>query len=191
MSIHNIASTNLFSKLIQPVCIGIFLALITGCGNDDVSDLRKYIVEVNERPKGTIEPLPEIKVVETFIFKPDGLRDPFRPIERNDDGLGIEVAVAGGIRPNAARRKEELESYALDTLKMVGTMSMKSNLWGLVKVSDGSGTIHRVHVGNFMGKNNGKIIRIEEDGIELMEIVLDEKKSGTWKEQQASLVLAE
>jgi type IV pilus assembly protein PilP len=70
---------------------------------------------------------------------------------------------------------------------MVGTVVMKSNLWGLVKASDG--TIYRVQVGNHMGKNYGKIIRISPDKIELMEIVPD--KPGTWREQQTSIALAE
>ena len=70
---------------------------------------------------------------------------------------------------------------------MVGTVAMKSNLWGLVKADDA--TIHRVQVGNYMGKNYGKIIRISTDKIELMEIVPD--KPGTWREQQTSLALTE
>jgi type IV pilus assembly protein PilP len=70
---------------------------------------------------------------------------------------------------------------------MVGTLTNKKGLWGLVKAKDG--TIHRVQVGHHMGQNFGKIIRILEDKIELMEIVPD--KPGTWREQQASLALAE
>ncbi|MDD1641755.1 MAG: pilus assembly protein PilP, partial [Methylococcaceae bacterium] len=64
---------------------------------------------------------------------------------------------------------------------------MKSNLWGLVKADDGS--IHRVQIGNYMGKNYGKVINISADKIELMEIVPD--KPGKWREQQTSLALTE
>jgi type IV pilus assembly protein PilP len=69
----------------------------------------------------------------------------------------------------------------------VGTVVMKSGLWGLIKASDG--TIHRVRVGNYIGKNYGKIIRISNDKIELTEIVPD--KPGSWREQSASLALSE
>lgn len=160
---------------------------LVGCGGDDVSDLQKYIQEVKARPKGAIEPLPEIKVVESFVFKPDGLRDPFRPIEKMNDERAVDVSGTNGIKPDTERRKEELEAYSLDTLRMVGTLTNQKGLWGLVKAKDG--TIHRVQVGNHMGQNYGKIIRILEDKIELMEIVPD--KPGTWREQQASLALAE
>ncbi len=161
---------------------------LLGCSSDDFSDLTKYISEVKSRPKGTIEPLPEIKVVEPFIFKPDGLRDPFKPIEKLADADNPDVAPGSGIRPDSTRRREELESYELDTLRMVGTLTMKDGLWGLIRANDG--TIHRVQVGHHMGKNYGKIIRILEDKIELMEIVPD-NKPGMWREQQASLAIAE
>ena len=162
------------------------LFLLTGCVNEDNSDLTNYIAEVKARPKTQIEPLPAMKIVEPFIFRPDGLRDPFKPIERIEQNDGVEFASGSGIRPDTTRRKEDLESYSLDSLRMAGTVK-KEGVWGLIKASDG--TIHRVRVGNYMGKNYGKIIRIVEDKIELMEIVPD--KPGTWREQQASLALTE
>jgi type IV pilus assembly protein PilP len=164
----------------------LFVAL-TGCAKEDMSDLTTYVAEVKAKPKRTIPPLPDIKVVEPYIFKPEGLRDPFKPMQRMNDSEEEIVTLAGGIRPDNTRHKEELESYSLDTLRMVGTFSMKSDLWGLVVAGDG--TIHRIQVGNYMGKNHGKIIRIADDRIELMEIVPD--KPGMWREQQASLALVE
>ncbi|MCQ8183605.1 pilus assembly protein PilP [Methylomonas sp. SURF-1] len=169
-----------------PACL-VVLLLLAGCGGDDVSDLNKYIQEVKARPKAQIEPLPEIKVVESFIFKPDGLRDPFRPSERANEDSNVDVSGVSGIHPDTERRKEELEAYPLDTLRMVGTLRNEKGLWGLVRANDG--TIHRVQVGNHMGQNYGKILRILDDRIELMEIVPD--KPGTWREQQSALAMAD
>lgn len=165
---------------------GMALLMLAGCDNDDFSDLNKYIQEIKARPKGAIEPLPEIKVVESFIFKPDGLRDPFQPIERKDSEDSIDVSGVTGVKPDVERRKEELEAYPLDSLRMVGTLRDQKGFWGLVRARDG--TIHRVQVGNHLGQNYGKIIRILEDKIELMEIVPD--KPGAWREQPTSLALA-
>ena len=165
----------------------VFVSLLTGCGSDDFSDLNRYILEVKTRPKESIKSLPEIKVIEPFMFKPEGLRDPFKPLEQSEQSDGVDVSTASGIKPDTTRRKEELEAFPLDGLRMVGTVDMKSSLWGLVKASDG--TIYRVKVGNYMGKNYGKIIRIVSDKIELMEIVPD--KPGTWREQPASIALTE
>lgn len=166
--------------------LGILLIILNGCGGDDFSDLHKFIQEVHARPKGAIDPLPETKVVESFIFKPDGLRDPFQSLETTAASNSSDAYGGTGIRPDTERRKEELEAYTLDALRMVGTLIDGKGLWGLVKAKDG--TIHSVQVGHHMGQNYGKIIRILDDKIELMEIVPD-VKPGTWREQQASLAL--
>ena len=170
------------------ICCAVFMTCLAGCDNDDFSDLNQYISRVKAEPKGAIQPLPEIKVVESFMFNPEGLRDPFKPLVQpeNEDEVA-ELSTGGGIKPDTTRRKEELEAFPLEVLKMVGTVVMKSHLWGLVKADDG--TIHRVQIGNYMGKNYGKIINISTDKIELMEIVRD--KPGTWREQQTSLALTE
>lgn len=168
--------------------IGLFiLTFLTGCSNDDFSDLSHYIQEVKARPKSQIEPLPEIKVVEPFIFNPDGLRDPFKESEQDQQAEAANATGDNGLRPDLSRRKEDLEAFPLDGLRMAGTVVIKANLWGLVRASDG--TIHRVKVGNYMGKNYGRIVNISKDKIELVEIVPD--KPGTWREQQAVLALTE
>ncbi|MFW5442889.1 MAG: pilus assembly protein PilP [Methylococcaceae bacterium] len=165
-----------------------FLVLgMGGCVDSDVSDLTQYIHSVKAKPKGIIQPLPEIKVVEPFIFNPEGLRDPFRPVETAVIDERTDISIGSGLRPDASRRKEQLENFSLDTLRMVGIVRMNNDLWALVKATEG--TIHRVQKGNYMGRNHGEIIRILDDRIELMEIVPD--KPGSWREQQASLALAE
>ena len=175
-------------KRLNLVLFAMLISLIlSGCSDDDFSDLKKYIADVKARPKGTIEPLPEIKPVEPFVFKPEGLRDPFKSLNESEEAEDVSIAVGNGIRPDTSRRKEELEAFPLDSMRMVGTVVMKNKLWGLVKAGDK--TIYRVQVGNYMGKNYGKIIRIQTDKIELLEIVPD--KPGTWREQQTSLALTE
>lgn len=158
---------------------------LASCGDGEMGDLENYVAEVKARPKSPIEPLPEIKTVEPFVFNPENLRNPFIATEKAQEVE--ENKVENGIRPDTARAKEELESYELDTLRMVGTVNQEQVLWGLVRAADG--TIHRVRSGNHMGRNFGEIIRIKEDQIELLEIVPD--SPGAWRERKASLDLAE
>ncbi|ASF47487.1 pilus assembly protein PilP [Methylovulum psychrotolerans] len=172
-------------KPTTPLCYLFCLLFISGCSDTGTGDLEKYISSVKARPKGAIEKLPEIKMVEPFLFPVDTLRDPFKPLEEPEPSQNEGPSTGNGLKPDFNRRKEELEAFPLDGLKMAGTVVMKNQLWGLVKASDK--TIHRVRVGNYMGKNFGKIIRINADKIELMEIVPD--KPGTWREQQTSLTL--
>jgi type IV pilus assembly protein PilP len=169
-------------------CAGLLLTIasvLTGCGGEhDLADLKAYVTNVLARPKGAIEPLPEIRTVEAFVFDPEGLRNPFVPSESPEV---VDVKLGNGIRPDTVRPREELESYSLDSLRMVGTVDMDRVIWGLVKASDG--TIYRVQRGNYMGRNHGKIERIASDRIDLLEIVPD--GTGAWRERQASLALTE
>ena len=154
--------------------------LTAGCSRG-MSDLDAYIAEVKARPGGLIEPLPEITTYETFAYEAGDMRSPFVPDSpaagRSDDG----------VRPDADRRREYLEGFPLDTLRMVGTLNMDGRLYGLVQASDR--LIHRVIVGNYLGQNDGRIISITDSAIQLLEIIPD--GLGGYTERAASIGLGE
>lgn len=156
-----------------------------GCGGEKMSDLEDYVRSVLARPPGPIEPLPEIKPVETFVYEPGDRRDPFRP----DAASAPEEAVASdnGLAPDPLRRKEELESFPLDSLRMVGTLELEGLRWGLIRTKEG--ILHRVKVGNYLGQNNGQITSIGNDAIQLTEIVSD--APGQWRERAATVALTQ
>jgi type IV pilus assembly protein PilP len=164
----------------------LILALaLSGCAGGSLSDLEEYVQKVKARVPGPIEPLPEIKQVDTFVFEPGDRRDPFVA-----DTEGSETAAAApgnNLAPDPLRRKEELESFALDALRMVGTLEQNQTKWGLIRTKDG--TLHRVRVGNYMGMNNGQITSIGDDAIQLTEVVSE--GPGDWRERQATVTLSE
>ena len=141
--------------------------LLAGCASQDMSDLQDYVAEVKSRPASGIEPIPEVKQVIGFVYSAKNRRGPFT--KQEDETAVTEAVLDNGVRPDPNRRKEELESFALDSLRMVGTLEQDEQTWGLVKTSEG--TIHRVAPGNYMGHNDGRITRISEDRIELIELV--------------------
>ncbi len=166
---------------------------MTGCGMKGISDLEQYSQEVLARPGGRIEPLPEIKPYEAYAYKSaaEEKRSPFQlfyekvqqEIEEDKDA-GLTKEMENEIKN---RNREELEGFELDSLRMVGTLEDQEENWGIVK--DPDGTVHRVRVGNYMGRNIGKILNIFEDRIELREIV--KNSQGRWEERQAAIALAE
>ncbi len=169
-------------RYLIPVLVLLSLA---GCANQDMSDLRSYVEEVKKRPPTPIEPIPQIKQAETYLYVGGNRRNPFVPTEDTSD---VMVADAGtGPRPDPNRRKEELESYPLDALKMVGTLDQNKDVWALVQSPDG--TIHRVRTGNYLGQNDGRIVSIEEEKINIVELIPN--GSGGYLERQASLTLGE
>lgn len=159
--------------------------LIVGCDSNKMSELEAYTQTVNARPPGSIEPLPEIKPIETFVYMPGERRDPFTP---DAQAMPDEPVVEdNGLAPNPNRRKEELESVPLDSLRMVGTLHQDANRWGLIRTKEG--IIHRVKVGNYLGMNNGQITNIGDDAIQLTEIVSD--APGQWRERAATVALTQ
>ena len=134
---------------------------IAGCSSAD-SDLQQFIQQTKQQPGGHVEPLPEIKPYETFVYDDQSLRSPFVPSQ------------AGGfnsVRPDSKRPREFLEQFSLDTLRMVGTIRLGGAMYGLVQTKDG--IVHRVTVGNYMGQNDGRITDISPSKIDLTEIVPD------------------
>lgn len=163
--------------------LAIAAASLTACGAD-MDDLDSYINEVKARPGGRIEPLPEITPYEVFTYIADaeGLRSPFVP-----DTPQAAGPAAGGTSPDPDRPAEFLESFPLDTLRMVGTLDINATVYGLVQTSDG--LIHRVVPGNYMGQNDGRITGITESEIVLVEIISD--GIGGYIERDAAIGLSD
>ncbi len=159
-------------------------SLLAACANNDMSDLQRYVEEVKARPPSGISPPPEPIEVETYLYVAGDRRDPFTPDKA--DTQEVETVVDSGIQPDLNRRKEELEFFPLDSLRMVGTLEQDGQTWALVKTKEG--TIHRVTKGNHMGCNYGRIIEITEDKIKLVELV---KIGFGYQEQEAEISLGE
>jgi type IV pilus assembly protein PilP len=157
----------------------VLLAPLAGCGGG-TSDLKKELEEKKKRPGSRIEPLPEIKPYESFLYDPSSLRSPFQP------SVPVVAPGAGGVRPDTKRPREFLEGFSLDTLKMVGTLRQGGKVYGLVQTKDG--LIHKVLPGNYVGQNDGTVQSIGESKITVVEIVPD--GLGGYMERQAAVALA-
>ncbi len=162
-----------------------FLAcfILVGCSNDGLDDLRTFVQTAHADKKPKVEPIPEIKPYEAFEYSATQLTDPFSVANLKP----LSTPVANGPRPDMNRRKEPLEDYPLDALKMVGTLMRNKSYWVIIQAPDG--TVHRAQVGNFLGQNFGKVTKIGEEKIDLLELIPG--SSGDWVERQASLAIAE
>jgi type IV pilus assembly protein PilP len=162
----------------------VVAATLAGCsGGGDFKDLQGFMDEVNARPRGSIEPLPPFLRVPPFAYQAGSMRSPFDPpvvvkrVERNPEGPKVT--------PDVNRSKEYLEQFAIGNLEMVGTLSQRNSLFGLVR--DKEGGVHRVQRGDYMGTDHGRISRISEASIDLIEIVPD--GVGGWVERERTVSL--
>ena len=55
---------------------------LSGCEDNNFSDLNQYIARVKSEPKESIQPLPKVIKVESFEFKLNKQRDPFEAIDQ-------------------------------------------------------------------------------------------------------------
>lgn len=152
----------------------LMLLLVAACGDVDKSDLVKFVNETYRDEKPEIEPLPPIAPYEEFIYSADELPDPF---SRNNVLSGNANDTEGnGLDEN--RRREPLEAFPLDGLRLDGVLEFKGKLSAIIKSPDGDAV--PVFVGNYIGQNNGVILSINSDEqvIEIEELVRG--VSGNW-----------
>jgi len=168
----------------------VMALLLVGCSGGDNTDLQAYINEVKASSKGRITPLPEFIPVGSFAYSANDYGDPFMSWETKallDAKDKKQADSDGGLQPDLGRRRESLEAFPLDTLRMVGTMSKGGKSSALVSSPDG--LVSRIVVGNYLGQNYGQVTSIGEDKIELIEVVPD--GLGAWIQRPASLAVAE
>lgn len=157
----------------------LMLAMVAGCSSKD-DDLDRFIAQTKTEPAGGVEPLPEVRPYETFVYSDQAMRSPFTPGGSGDSSSPT-------VRRDSTRNKEFLEAFALDTLKMVGTMNIGGKYYGLVRATDG--LVYRVLPGNYLGQSDGRITSIEPSRISVTEIIPD--GLGGFIERAAGLALDE
>lgn len=165
---------------------GAVLAMtLAGCvGGDDFSDLQAFMEQERARPKGSIEPLPKFQPYEAFTYGAAALRSPFQPPIKID--LASQQKGSKDIKPDEARVRQFLEGFNIETFEMVGTLANEGATYALVR---GAGGVHRVKVGDYLGRNHGRVILINEAKVDVVEIVPDGE--GGWLERPRSLSLKE
>ncbi len=164
-------------RLILPLA----LAVVGGCSSE-IDELKTFVRDSEKGLPRRVEPLPAVKPFEPFAYEGFDLPDPFKPRK-----LAVpKEGGAGGIAPDLNRRKEPLEAFPLEQLKMVGTLQQGKDMYALVRADK---TLYRVKKGNYMGQNFGLITDVSESDIKLKEIVQD--SAGDWAERQSVLPLLE
>ncbi len=187
--------SNIFSgttpgvRLKFKVAIGVLLIIpaLTACGTAEDDQLNAWISDQRKALKPRVAPIsPPSKFVPEQYGENSAL-DPFSNIKltsalkRDSKKSGAGEAL---IKPEAARRKEPLEAVSLETMAYVGNLLQNSQRIALVKVG---GLLHQIKVGNHLGQNFGKVLKISESEMVLREIVQD--LDGEWIERPSTLQL--
>jgi len=151
-----------------------------GCGNSS-DNIQSYLDEVNDRPAISVDELPDLGLSEPYAYGGSDLRIPFLVPQKKEPQYKIEDSAY----PKKERPKEPLEHYALDALRMVGTIEKNRQKWAII--INAEGLIYRATTGSHLGKNNGEVVSVSDQRLRLLETIPDER--GGWFEREAFLEL--
>ena len=155
---------------------------LVGC-DSRIDAVNQRMAEIHNEPALPIEPAPVFAPVPLFNYAAHQLKSPFMP-----SSLAAELKIMSGkqVYPNFNRQPQPLESYALESLNMKGSMRGKgNNTIALIQTPDGQ--VERVQVGSYLGVNQGRITKISPTQIDLVEIVPDGRDG--YVERPRTLVL--
>src|SRR5690606_6833013 len=159
--------------------------LLSGC-TDPQDELHAWMDQQRQEVRPNVQPLsPPQKFNPESYAGLDGV-EPFSS-QKLTGALKQEAR-----QPNSAvsaelnRRKEPLEAFPLDSMTMVGSVNRKGVQYALLRVDN---LLYQVKVGEYLGQNYGKILKINETEITLREIVQD--AAGEWIDRPTTLQLQE
>ncbi len=161
------------------------MLLLSACGSgNNFEDIDAFMAQAKARPKGKIEPIPRFAPYQAFAYEAAALRSPFQPPVKID--LVNRPKGSRLIKPDPNRVKQFLEGFDTSQFEMVGTLGNEAGKFALMR---GAGGVHRVKVGDYLGRNDGKIISISDSQVDLVELVPDGE--GGWLERPLTIILKE
>ncbi len=166
------------------VALGCSL-LLAACGGEQYGDLKEELNALTKDMKGRVDPLPVVKPYEPVPYQVSDLPDPFGTAK-------FETVTKGGgtgsskFKPDDSRPKEPLEAFALESLRMVGTLQQGKVTFALIRAD---ASLYRIKTGNYLGQNFGLVTDVSENELKLRELVQD--ASGDWTERVGAVQLQE
>jgi len=174
---------------IRELALVVMALVLAGCGVSGEDELHQWMSEQKAQIRPRITPISEPKKFVPESYSQVATIEPFSN-QKLTQALRRETtqAAANGalIAPELARRREALESFPLDTMTFVGSMTKTGHPVALVKIEN---LLYQVHPGNYLGQNYGRVTKITETELTLREIVQD--ATGEWIERTATLQLQE
>lgn len=162
----------------------LMVFFLSGCIGER-SDLELFVTTTKAQHTARIPPLKQTPKFEHFAYQVESMRSPFVPPSRELTEEVIDTT-KNCLQPDLKRRKSRLETYALDNLRMRGTLSEGGDIWALVETSDGN--VYRVGIGEYLGLYHGRIAKVTPQFIEIIELIPD--GSGCWAERSSNLELS-
>ena len=173
----------LFRIPLALVTAGVVSLGLAGCSTDE-GELVQWMEQQKRDVKPNVEPLSAPK---KFVPQPYTALTSVEPFSTQKLAVALKQEAR---QPNSLlageinRRKEPLEAYPVDSMKMVGSVTRSGRPYALLKVDN---LLYQVKAGDYLGQNYGKITKISETDVAFREIVQD--AAGEWIERMSALQL--
>lgn len=168
--------------MMRVICLIMTLGVFA-CADEDMKDLQQFIKVENKNAYPINDKMPQLEKVELIKFTQQNGRDPFYPPRKETVVMG--KASKSCPQVNLKRKKQALEMNSLANLIMRGTLKSDGELVALIQSPDGE--VHQVKLGDYLGLNHGKVVRIIKNKVELL--ALSEDKKGCWSERETQITL--
>jgi type IV pilus assembly protein PilP len=162
------------------------MAVLLGGCSPNTEELQQWMEQQRREVKPSVPPLTPPKKFNPQPYNAVQTVEPF-------SNQKLSVALKQEARaPNSLlaaelnRRREPLESYPLDAMSMVGSVNRQGVPHALLRVDN---LLYQVKVGDYLGQNYGRVMRITETEVTLRELVQD--AAGDTAERPAALQLQE
>ena len=158
---------------------------LVGCGAE-LDELQLWMEQQRREVKPNVPPLQPPK---KFDPQPYAAADAVEPFSTQKLTVALkrdERVPSSLLAGELKRRKEPLEAYPLDNMTMVGSVNKQGRPFALLRVD---GLLYQVKVGDYMGQNYGRVLRISDTDLVLREVVQD--AAGEWIERNSTLQLLE
>ncbi len=169
---------------IRTAALALLAATLLGACSDEQQEVRAWMEDQRKHTPTIKDKIAPPKSFEPFRYEALDQSDPFSQTRLS--ARGGMVAPASTITPDLKRRREALEEYPLDAIRMVGHMSNGRSSFALLQVDS---MVYQARVGNYAGQNFGLITRVTDTEIKLKELVQD--AAGDWVERESALRLQE
>lgn len=161
-------------------------ANLLGCMSSRQDEVAAWMAQEKSKAIPKIAPLQEPGVFYPLSYERGSAEDPFAFEKLARVFADAKKGGANLMDIHDKRRREPLEAYPIDTIKMVGFLEKSGRPTAVLEVDR---HLYQVVAGNYIGQNFGKIEKILETRIDLTEVVQD--ATGEWVERSTVLELQE
>lgn len=152
--------------VIRSMMVAVLLLELAACSSR-VDVVAQSLADIDAQPPIPVPPLPPYVPVQSYNYSAQQMRSPFMP-----PSLERDISQMGGrsIKPDPGRPKQFLEQFPLEQLIMKGTIKDQTGpAYALIEAPQGG--VMRVQLGNYMGTNDGRIVSITPNEVNVVEIV--------------------